>query len=118
MTKYILNYVEDPLHHIHGGFIPEHTRSGLENYLFKGWEPGSFMMAVLTGNLFDAAFRADPINKKELAGIAIWIMHNAPPLSFGTELRVERWCVDHKRCRTIWAEEVQKKFVWETLSSH
>jgi len=59
MSKFILNYNADPEFHLNGGAIPEHMHDALENYLFRGWNPGGFLTAVLAGDLFNAVWKAD-----------------------------------------------------------
>jgi len=51
--------------------IPEHTAQSLIDYVEHGWQPGSFLTAVLENDLGGAAFRADMENKLCLANIAM-----------------------------------------------
>jgi hypothetical protein len=51
--------------------IPEHTAQSLIDYVEHGWQPGSFLTAVLENDLEGAAFRADQQNKLYLANIAM-----------------------------------------------
>ena len=73
------------------GYVPEHTHEALQNYFNNGWEPGSFLMAVLRNDLIEASFRADHINRDNLANIAEWIYHNAPRGSWGSTEVVRDW---------------------------
>ena len=52
-------------------YIPEHTAQSLIDYVEHGWQPGSFLTAVLENDLEGAAFHADPQNKRYLANIAM-----------------------------------------------
>ena len=71
--------------------IPEHTKESLMNYFNNCWEPGSFLMAVLTNDLYLAASRADHINRPELAKIAAWVINEAPVGSYGDRETVQNW---------------------------
>ncbi len=51
--------------------IPEHTVQSMIDYVEHGWQPGSFLTAVLENDLEGAAFRADMENKLYLANIAM-----------------------------------------------
>ena len=42
--------------------IPEHTKGALDRYVDHGLEPGGFLTAVLTNDLFGAVARADSEN--------------------------------------------------------
>ena len=71
--------------------IPEHTKEALMGYFNNCWEPGSFLMSVLTNDLYGAATRADHINSGELSNIVKWVMNNAPYGSFGDRETVQDW---------------------------
>lgn len=71
--------------------IPDHTKEALMNYFNNCWEPGSFLMSVLTNDLFGAATRADYMNGPELANIVKWVMNNAPYGSYGDRDTVNDW---------------------------
>lgn len=52
-------------------YIPESTVQTLVNYAEHGWQPGSFITAVLENNLAMAASSADEENRRYLANIAM-----------------------------------------------
>lgn len=66
-----------------GYSIPPHTREALTNYIVNGWEPGSFLTAVLTNDLFGAVGRADYENRLALMEICRWIYCEAPSNCWG-----------------------------------
>lgn len=69
---------------------------GLRNYFEHGIMPGSFLTAVLCGDLFMAAGLADPTNQKTLAQLAWWLIHNAPAGSYGSLEAVQCYA---EKCR-------------------
>ncbi len=58
--------------------LPEHMREGMRRYIEKGAEVGSFLMAVLSNDLMEAAGRADHINLERLADYAHFLYNYAP----------------------------------------
>ena len=52
-------------------YIPAHTVQTLVNYAEHGWQPGTFITAVLENNLAMAASSADAENRRYLANIAM-----------------------------------------------
>lgn len=72
--------------------VPKHAMETLQNYFKHGWEPGSFIVSVLTNDLYGAAARADHINKPAIAFIAEYIINHAPEGSWGTPELVRDWC--------------------------
>lgn len=71
--------------------VPEHTQAALERYFTHALEPGSFLMAVLTNDLYSAALRADSLNSTSLTEIVKWLWFEAPPGSFGSSEQVNDW---------------------------
>jgi hypothetical protein len=71
--------------------VPSHTAEALANYWIRGWEPGSFLMSMLMGDLFTAAARADHWNKDALGHIAQMIVDVGPHGSWGSEYAVRSW---------------------------
>ena len=92
--------------------IPEHTHEALIRYFVHGMEPGSFLTAMLAGDLYAAAFKADHINKGTMGHIAVWIVHHAPHNSYGSYDIVKKWCSDP----TIRAD-FEKKVMWHQLNT-
>lgn len=92
--------------------IPQLAHEALVRYFVHGMEPGSFLTAMLEGDLFTAAFKADHLNSPAMAKIATWIVHHAPHNSYGTADIVKKWCNDP----TIRAD-FEKKVLWHHLNS-
>lgn len=74
--------------------IPEHMRAGLVRYILLGIQPGSFLTAALSGDLFEAARRADDDNRAALARYATFLFNYAPVGCFGSAERVSDWIAD------------------------
>jgi len=85
--------------------IPEHTLGALERYFFMGLEPGSFLTAVLEGNLFRAVQCADHINKAALSDIVTFIYNRLPGGTYGSRDLVKAWLEDREGRRTKYVEE-------------
>lgn len=66
-------------------------RDQLIDYVCTGNVSGSFMFALLTGNLFEAVKKADDTNKLQIARLAEWILFHAPVGCYGTSAEVRRW---------------------------
>jgi len=92
--------------------IPAHTREALINYFDRGWEPGSFLMAVLRNDLMRASFSADHINQSELPKIATWVYRNAPYGSWGNEEIVRGWLNNNEH-----RQEYAKRRFMEVLAA-
>jgi hypothetical protein len=92
--------------------IPEHTKEALMNYFNHCWEPGSFLMSVLTNDLYGAASRADHINRQELAKIAMWVINEAPYGSYGDHETVKDWLN-----KGYFQQLYEKKLVMKILST-
>jgi len=92
-----------------------HTRRALEDYLLRGYEPGSFLTSVLSNNFVGAVTRADSENGKHLKEIAIWIVNNIPVGSWGNEERVYNWCKDKDGARTEYATSIEQIYMWNKL---
>ena len=60
--------------------IPELTKAGLARYVDHHCQPGSFLSAVISGNLFEAIRRADLSNRQNIGLIAMWLEMNHPGL--------------------------------------
>lgn len=65
-------------------FLPETSKTGLENYVTHKLMPGSFLMAVLSNNLFDAVNKADNEHQKQLVNIVKFLYNRVPSNCWGT----------------------------------
>ena len=81
------------------GNIHEDCRHALFNYLVKGWEPGGFLTAVLTNNLYRAAQVADFENRQRLAWVARWVTHALPQICYGSAEAMDQWMARTDRDR-------------------
>ena len=97
--------------------VPPHTREALEDYLIKGWAPGGFLTAMLTGDLYRAVSCADSANRQMLWAIGRWIVICAPPGSWGSEQNVQDWCNDKNGIRTRYAKPIEQSFIVKTLKA-
>lgn len=68
-----------------------YMEAGLRLYFERGVMPGSFLSAVLNGDLFEAALFADPENRRALYAWADWFVNHAPRGSFGSPDNVANW---------------------------
>ena len=92
-----------------------YTDEAIENYLIYGYEPGGFLMAVLSNNLFLAAGRADHWNRERLADIVEVLWHNMPPLSFGSTEVVNDWLLNKDNRRSNYAYQKEKEYTFKVL---
>lgn len=79
--------------------IPEHMRPGVEGYINYGWQPGSFLYAVLCNNLVEAAANADDINRHLLFEWASLLYNEIPRNAWGSPDVVNAW-IENKRGNT------------------
>ncbi|MCX7593137.1 MAG: hypothetical protein N2235_05145 [Fischerella sp.] len=73
------------------GGIPRHTRQALYDYFIHRYEPGSFLMGVLTNDLYRAANSADAENATKIKAIVKWLLCAAPAGSYGSVETVKDW---------------------------
>lgn len=71
--------------------VHEDCRHALFNWLVFGWEPGGFLTAVLTNDLWRAAAVADTENTKRLAYVTKFVMHAVPLTARGTLETMRKW---------------------------
>ena len=88
---------------------------GIELYLFEGIEPGGYLTALISGNLYMAACRADHQNSPRLADQAKWLLLNFPDNSFGTPENFKNWIKDKNKIRSTWAETMRTQHMWKIL---
>ena len=72
----------------------------LEDYLMRGYQPGGFTTAMLSGDLFGAVGRADHWNKPDIGEIATAVVNTCPSAAIGSYAAVEAWCADSGGCRS------------------
>lgn len=72
-------------------FVPEHNRDTIIQYIEIGRPVGSFIEAILRGDLFDAFGRADHINAQHVGTICAWFYNYAPSPCFGSPEKVKKW---------------------------
>lgn len=58
--------------------IPEYMQPGIARWALFGVVPGDFLCAVIEGDLFEAAARADDVNRHHL-WLYAYVLHNAVP---------------------------------------
>lgn len=72
--------------------FPLELQEAFWNYFAYGWEPGGFGMAILRNNFCDAVCRAHPsLSSENLRHIAKWFANSPPPMSFGSDTKIEAW---------------------------
>ena len=98
-----------------GQEIPPHTQSALENYLIRGYQPGGFLTACLTGDLYRAVQSADTANRSNLWAIVRWIMNYAPEGSWGSAEAMRAWTADKGGRRSQYREQCEKRKTWLSL---
>lgn len=73
--------------------VPLEMQEAFWNYFMYGWEPGSFGMAILENNFFDAVLHAHhALSMDHMRGIVQWF-HNTrlPRAAHGSIEKVEAW---------------------------
>jgi hypothetical protein len=71
--------------------LHEDCRLAMFNYLVHGWQPGSFLTAVLINNLYLAAGRADHVNRMHLGYVTLWMIRALPGSCYGSQANMESW---------------------------
>jgi hypothetical protein len=99
--------------------IPVHTTEALDNYFFRGWQPGGFLISILTNDLYGAVRSADYANKHVIYEIVQWLTLEpiVPKNSWGHEKLVSNWLYDVDGRRTKWVDMMEKLLIWETLKA-
>ena len=64
---------------------------GLELYIERGIQPGSFLQAVLANDLAKAATRADSANSELLREWALFLLNELPENCWGSWETVRNW---------------------------
>ena len=86
-----------------GGFLPYHLRGGMRRWIEDGIQPGSFLTAVLEGELFEAVIHADEQASAALAEIVRWCYEELPA-SFGRPNSMKVW-------REVWRSAIEEMIV-------
>lgn len=71
--------------------IPPDTKDTIDLYVSHGYEPGSFVSAVLEGDLFGAVQRADAINLANLIHTCAYVYNCIPTVAWGSPEAVKSW---------------------------
>jgi hypothetical protein len=71
--------------------LPESLQGGLQLYIEDKIPPGSFLKALLMGNLLLAKECADVYNKPRINEIVLWLSMNIPPECWGSEEAYINW---------------------------
>ena len=95
--------------------IPDYTQETLERYLVYGLRPGGFVSAMLAMDMQAALNSADFQNRKAMHSIGFWIMHNAPPGSWGSYEQIKFWTNDVGGRRSTYRDKLEKEYVWRAL---
>jgi len=97
--------------------IPTHTMEALDDYFLRGYEPGRFIVSILTNNLYGAVTSADLANRHAIYEIVKWLTTDpiVPEHSWGTQHWVHWWLTDTEKVRTKFVEKMEKEYIWETL---
>lgn len=70
---------------------------GLKRYFEQGYEPGGFLIAVLTNDLSGAIGQADYRNTQVLKEIMQWVWMEVPSPAWGSFEKVEAWIESKQR---------------------
>lgn len=76
--------------------VPRHMKAAIDRYVDEGCPVASFLYAVLTNNLFEAAGRADQYNRPLLADICEYIYNYTPDTCHGSPEEVKAWLARHR----------------------
>ncbi len=71
--------------------IPEYTKEAIDNWVRHGWQPGSFVQAVLENNLSEAFARADDTNTRFMKEIVMYVYNEIPSPAWGSPEKVDAW---------------------------
>ena len=96
--------------------VPDHTQEAIVNYLIHGLQPGGFLTAILTGDVYRATQTADTANRRMLWAICKWVMDNAPCGSWGSPEAFTAWLGDTDGCRSRFSTEIEQEYITEVLS--
>ena len=66
-------------------------QGGARDYVERGYEPGSFLGAVLENNLVEAFGHVDAVNRAAMGAWAQWLWNEAPSSCWGSPAKVAAW---------------------------
>jgi hypothetical protein len=75
--------------------IPEHMHDGIVHYILYGLRPGSFLFALVSGDFWEMARRADAENFAAFQSYAKFFYNDTPGGCFGSIEKVVDW-MNHK----------------------
>jgi len=76
-----------------------HMVEAVKNWVENGIPPGSFLSAVITNDLKEAAATADSINRHLLFEWVGWFWMRAPSDCWGSLENAQKWIQMHKEAR-------------------
>lgn len=71
--------------------LPEHMQEGMQLWVERGIEPGSFLTAVLCNDLMGALGKADSTNIDRLKDYGMFLYNEVPSTCFGSREKVRAW---------------------------
>lgn len=105
-----MNFTNDTYFDFDRYAVNDYVQQALVNYFVRKLPPGSFLTAVLSNDLVDAAGRADHINTENLASIAKWVANRAPTGSWGSREHVASWLRGNR-----YTEQFDKEYAFHLL---
>lgn len=75
--------------------IPAVTRESIDAYMREGQPLGTFLMHVVSNNLFDAVPHADKPNREGLSALICYIYQEAPSQCHGSREVYNLWIAYH-----------------------
>lgn len=76
--------------------IPNPNMAGaMHRYFEQGFDPGSFLRAVLSNDLREACGCADQANQRLIFEWVQWLYNEAPRNSWGSPEKVQTWIEAH-----------------------
>jgi len=97
--------------------ISKNVEEAVNNYIFYGYDPGKFTLAVLTNDLKTAVRTADHVNIKMLPEIVNTMDLFLPLESWGNKQAYTNWLTDVDERRSKFKEAFEKKQMWKKLST-
>ena len=76
--------------------VPAWVDTSLRLYVMDRIDPGGFLKAVLSNDLFGAASMADPVSSDALAAIVAKVVATVPTALCGSRDRVDAWLHDYE----------------------